>query len=630
MRIAIENFGGLSPRTDAAMLPPNGAQIARDVRLHSGALRGWRKPLSFNPIVTIPSNIKTMFYDEGAPAAYVWTTHVNMVFGPVADESDNKRYYFTGDGTPKKTDSALGLAGALEMGVPAPLTAPTLSNDGVGTGTAEDHVYVVTYVSTFSGISEEGPPSPPVTASAWQPGDTVTLTWTDTVPTTGYNITARRIYRSNGGDYLFVKEQSVTGAPTTETDALLNAALGESLSTLTFEPPPAGLTGLVSLANGILAGFVGNQIYFSEPYQPHAWPSGYAQATNEIIVAVVPAGQGAYVLTEGHPYICSGLTPDSMTLERLTKYAPCVSARSAVSDGKGAIYASYNGVAYIRGGEVINQTEGLMTQEEWSYFEPTTMFGVYYDERYIVWVNIPPVDLTALGTDYVLSQSLMAANVKALVFDTTVPNAPMTVMHTYTDTAYIRPSTGRLYIIDNGEIKQFDGDEVNRTIYEWRSKVFQLPYPTNFGALQVYADHGELSWSVAEQIAANANAAAYNAAAQAANAAAQATNAALFTSLESGGGWGSAGINQYSWNGSNMENLLTEQQLASIGSIDGTSLNVKVYADSKLKFTGNITSNDPITLPAGFKSDRWEISISSNKTVRRVVMASTIKELRGA
>lgn len=392
--IVIDQFGGLSPRTDAQKLPPHGATSTLDVRLHSGALRGWRKPASMASPVFVPTDTQTIYYDPGSGKWFAWSADVDIVPGPVADLEAARRYYYTGDSVPKKTDSVMAEDGTgaypqtwLNMGVPAPLTAPTASNDGVGTGTEEDHVYVFTYVSTFSGISEEGAPSPPLTVSGWQPGDTITLTWTDTVPTTNYNITARRIYRSNGSDYLFVKEQSVTGAPTTTTDALLNAALGESLSTLTYDEPPDDLVGLIPMPNGFLAGFVGNQVYFSEAYQPHAWPSAYSQTVAEQIVALVPVAQGCYVLTEGSPYFMTGVSPDSMTSERINKYAPCLSKKSIATDGNGVMFASYNGVAYLIGGDCKTMTEQLFTQEEWGAYGPETMVGVFYDERYTLWFD---------------------------------------------------------------------------------------------------------------------------------------------------------------------------------------------------------------------------------------------------
>jgi hypothetical protein len=389
--IVIDTFGGLSPRTDPHKLPPHGATSTLDVRLHSGALRGWRKPASLATPVSVPLTTNKIYYDPGSSMWLRWDADVDIVPGPVADLAAARRYYYTGDGEPKKTDSALIVTGAgteyplswLYMGVPNPTAAPTLANDGLGSGTAEEHVYLFTYVSVFSGIEEESGISPTVAEASWHPGDTITLTWTDTPPTTGYNITKRRIYRSNGSSYFYVGEQAI--ASSTFADALLNEALGDAITTFNFAPPPDDLQGIVSLPNGILAGFVGNNVYFSESYQPHAWPSDYAVTVTEQIVALVPVAQGCYALTEGIPEFITGVSPDSMTAERLAKYAPCKSKKSIATDGVGAMFASYNGVAYASGGDVKNITDQLFTQEEWGAYGPENMIGIFHDERYILW-----------------------------------------------------------------------------------------------------------------------------------------------------------------------------------------------------------------------------------------------------
>lgn len=392
MRIVVDRFGGLAPRMDPAKLPDHGAQIAPDVRLHSGTLRSWRKPSLHIPSFQLPLDTQSMYYDTGSSVWYYWSTDVNVEPGPVADLTANRRYYYTGDGVPKKTDSAMALNGTgayprtwLRIGVPAPEGAPLVSSDGLGSGNAEDLAYVVTYVSEFSGIEEESGPGYPAYLPDWQPGDTVTLTWQDTVPTNGYNITKRRVYRTNGSAYLFVLEQDVDPLNLTATDSLLNSELGEVMSTLHFSTPPDDLSGLISIPNGFLAGFVGNEVYFSEAYQPHAWPQGYSITVAEQIVALAPVAQGCYVLTEGSPYFVTGVSPDSMTAERINKFAPCLSKRSVATDGVGVLYASYNGVCYAAGGDVKTITEQLFTQEEWGALGPANMLGVFFDERYTLW-----------------------------------------------------------------------------------------------------------------------------------------------------------------------------------------------------------------------------------------------------
>lgn len=615
MKIALTTFGGLSPRTDAVMLPDHGAQVAQDVRLHAGALRGWRKPAPLSPPISAINSVKTIWYDPGSGEWLQWDTDVDVVHGPVADADSKLRYYYTGDTEPRKTDSDMigTVTPYYKMGVPAPTSAPTLAGDGLGAGTAEDHVYVFTYINTFSGIEEESAPSPPVTMVAWQPGDTITVTWTDTPPAIGYNITKRRLYRSNGSAYLFVDEQAIANA--TYADSKLNDALGEGLSSLEYDPPPSEMTGLVSMANGILAGFYANVLCFSEPYQPHAWPVSYQLTVDSTIVGLVAVGQGLYVLTTGHPYYCAGSTPSAMTLERVSKYAPCMNKRSAAADGAGCLYASYNGVAYLQGASVRLLTSGAFTQEEWSARLPWSMYGIYYDDRYHLWYPKTDGDSLVMDGSWAMDGSeemdgivgLAGDYGEGMVFDTTVAEAPLTMMSTYTEAAHIRSDTGKLYLAYDGQIMQFDADELNRTPYEWRSKIFMLPHPVNFSAIQVYGD-----FSAATDIAAM----------QASIQAILENNATLWASGAYDGGWAQAGINQYEWNGSP---LTTIPELP-----DSLSTNLRVYADGLLVYETQVTDDGMYRLPGGFKSDHWEIAISGNMTVRRVVMATSLAELKQA
>mgnify|MGYP001502416508 CR=1 FL=1 len=50
--------------------------------------------------------------------------------------------------------------------------------------------------------------------------------------------------------------------------------------------PDGPMKGLISLPGGILAGFTGKRICFSEPFLPHAWPVNYRITLEEEIVGI--------------------------------------------------------------------------------------------------------------------------------------------------------------------------------------------------------------------------------------------------------------------------------------------------------------------------------------------------------
>lgn len=589
--IILDRFGGAAPRYDAWALPPHGAQIARGTRMHAGVLKGFRRAAPLYPPVSAPG-AQTIFYDVGGGNWFTWSADVNVVLGPVADSTVARRYYYTGDGPPKKTDSTMAASGSgaypqasLNMGVPAPVGAPTVGQTG-GSGGTEDHVYVITYVSEFSGIEEESAPSAPVTMAGRLVGtmSTVTLTWTDTVPTSGYNITKRRVYRSNGSDYLFVGEYSIATYPTSATEAVANAALGEAISTIYFDPPPADLKSLVALPNGSLAGISGNELCFSEPFQPHAWPTLYRIPVTDIPVALLVIGQSLYVATEGRPALCTGVHPDSMSLEYSPAIAPCLAPRTFASDGKGAMYASYNGVVYVSGISTETMSEDFMTLEEWSTYAPESMIGRYYNGRYTLWYDN--------GTDR-----------GSLNFDRLVQDAPLSMGTDTATAAHVEPSNGKLYVLDEGEVREANADLISpRVPFLWRSKLFILPRAVNFRYARVISD--ESLSDAAEEYAAKL-----------------ADNEATVAAGGGSGAWADVNVNEFPVNSSELHDGFSAE-------VPTEYVTLRVYAEGRLIITKNISSDEAFKLPSGFKEKRWEIEVTGTRPVRQVALATELRELQ--
>jgi hypothetical protein len=102
-------------------------------------------------------------------------------------------------------------------------------------------------------------------------------------------------YWGDGG-YDFVDDFNVS--------SLLNALLTDD-----YVPPPAGLRGLLEYNNNILVGFVGNEVYFSEPGQYHAWPRAYKKEIPHNIVGLAIFSGSILVATENFPYLIQGNDP---------------------------------------------------------------------------------------------------------------------------------------------------------------------------------------------------------------------------------------------------------------------------------------------------------------------------------
>ena len=587
-------FDGLIPRKSPSLLGDNFAQTAENVKLYSGELRYWRGPvLAYTPPITNARTLHRLYNSGGASVWLLWTGTVDVAVGPVADTTD-MRIYFTGNGTPKKTNYVLATAGAapypttsLEMGVPKPSAAPVATLTTAGTGTAETRAYVFTQVSTFGTVKEEGKPSDPVSITLSPTGATVTIGTFPAVPAGAYNITHRRIYRTVVGavtvSYQFVAEIPVATA--SYADALTTAQLGEVLSTAKFDPPPSTLTGLVALPSGALAGFVGNTVYFSEPYYPHAWPLTYPISLPAGIVGLAVVGSSVVVMTDTSPFFIHGGVPGEMYVERIALREPCLSRSTIATDEDGVIYASPNGLVGISPDGRGLLTTNLFTADEWKALTPATMKSAVLQGRYIgVFPNEIPARAMILSRGDIPALSFMQLPAAALHVDAT--NATLFYVHDTT-----------------GMVHQLDADENQPLSYQWTSKRWHLERAATFGALRMDAAYSQ-----------QGDASAYNAQA----AAIAALNAAAFAGPLDGA-LNTTPLNTYDINGSA---LLNQPQLASTRTVQ-----VVITGDGEVVANLTLTSLDAVRIPP-FKARELEFSIYGNINVRSIHMATTMDELK--
>jgi hypothetical protein len=599
--IKVEDFSGIVPRTGPTQIEANQAQVAKNVKLQSRELRSWSNPVV--EYVPVTPNVQTIYKIDGpggASAWLEWGVDVNVVPGPVADVNEY-RYYYTGDGAPKKTNWNLATTSGigtppfpdawLYMGVPAPAAAPTLTPSS-STAPTETRAYVYTYVSTFGTVKEESAPSPAQTVSvSTAAGTTVTVSGFSAAPTTGYNITHRRIYRTITGAtnvvYSFVAEIPI--ATTSYVDSLSVTQLGSELQTLFWTTPPADLKGLVAMPNGILAGFVGNQVYFSEPYYPHAWPDIYALTVDFPIVGLGVYETTLVVLTTKFPYLISGVSPSSMTQQKLPIPQPCISKKSIASDQYGVLYASPNGLVSLGSGSQDVVTVPLYTRDEWQELNPSSMIGMIYNNMYMGFYSNNGVS-------------------KAIVISRgDIP--PLIELDFPAKATFVDRSTSKIYAASSVDniVYQLDASTVNFTTYEWLSKQFVMPNPMNFGAIKVQADFVFMN-DISQ----------YNAYV----AGTQAANQAIFTA-NSGNVGGM--LNTYYLN----EYYLNQSMLQPIPEPGTTRyITVIIYADGQQIWQSDILSQEPLRLPALQKGYVYEIRISGNTPTRMVAMASSIGELR--
>lgn len=223
----------------------------------------------------------------------------------------------------------------------------------------------------------------------------------------GRDLVYWRLWRSNVGTlsaaFQFVTQQPI--GVTAFVDDVKGEALGEVCPTLAWLEPPTRidsaspatikpikgpnpyLRNIVSMPNGILAGFIDNFVAFCDPYHPYAWPVEYQITTETPIVGLGVFGQSLFVGTMANPYIISGADSANMTAEKLDTDQACVNRRSIVSVGGGVIYASPDGLCLASPAGVQLVTGDLFSREDWQALNPAGILGATHENVYYFWTS---------------------------------------------------------------------------------------------------------------------------------------------------------------------------------------------------------------------------------------------------
>jgi hypothetical protein len=332
------------------------------------------------------------------------------------------------------------------------------------------------------------------------------------------------------------------------------------------------------MPNGIVAGFRDNEVWFSEPYLPHAWPSPYTLAVENEIVGLGVVGQTLIVCTTGSPYAISGVNPASMAQSRLAFSEPCLSRGSIISTPAGVIYASPNGVAVAVPGQVQVVTRNLITKDLWldadNYLFVPSLRASSVNGGYYCWGSVLPgcFEISAFDTASFQQDDYTGAYRGAFIdlantrvsFNKLFNESP--TFNCYTDIW-----TGEVLVIREGKVQWLDiGPNRVREPFLWRSKIFSMPNRRNIEALRVWFE------TLPESPEPNP-----------------------------------------------VRNTAPVQTLAD----DQLGL-VRVYADGRLVMTRELrTDGEFMRTPSGFKAADWQIEVEGRIRVTDIELATTAKEL---
>ena len=568
-------FAGEIPRLLPRLLPDTGAQRAENVRLDNGGLAPIRKSKLVHTITGMAEgDVKTIYLNGEEWLA--WSSIVNAVVGPVAQD----RLYYTGDGAPKmRVDGAI-----YPLAVPRPTVTLVAALTGTGTGNITERLYVYTDVTDFG---EESEPCNISNAVDWQAGMSVTLSGF-VLPASGRAITKQRIYRSQssvsaGTDLFFIAERTASAG--NYVDSIAIDDFGEVLPSREWNAPPDGLSGLITLPAGMMAGFVGKDLYFCEPYRPHAWLESYVLTMDYDIVALGAFQNSIVVATKGVPYIITGTAPENMVQEKLELNLPCINARGLVDLGYAVAYPSHDGLVVVQSGGATIGTASMMSRNMWMQTSPATFVAGQFEGKYFASFEYVEADGTPTKGTFLIDLA-----------------APfMTRSSHYAESCAYAIPTSQLFTLSGLNIYEWDAPGQISEVMTWKSKQFITPAPVNFGAILIEGS-STLTPDQVDALAAQQEAIA-------------ASNASLYAMQYVGGELGGSAFNVYPLNGDALQSVT-----------DPAFVFVRVIADGETVAVVD-RINQIVRLPAGFKAKNWEVEINGTTEIAQITMATTVKEL---
>lgn len=611
-----DRFGGTQPRVSVRALPEWGAVIADNCLLTSGELRAFPTPVYVRELTTTLVSVGRAFCFVRDNGDEVWLSlgskYARAVESQVVNDVHERVYWTEPGQVPKVNTLARIQVGdpPYNVGTAVPPSTFLVSPPTSG-GPNETRFYVITYVSQFG---EESAPSLPVSATG--PAGAWTLTGLPTSqPSGGYvPVAALRIYRTVAGNssatYFPVAEVSFGTSSYVDNVPSSVVALGDPLPSAIWDAPPSDLDGLTPHPNGFLVAFSGQEIWFSEPWYPHAWPPAYALAVRDRVLELAVDQATIYVFTESTVYALTGSHPLQMALMEIGEAAPCRARGSVCVLPDGVYYAASSALCRILpGGRVVEVTRDIISRYEWQrQFLSPDLLAVPFDGGYLAWRE--------MGTGFYIG---LRDDAPFLVNYT----RPLSVSGLFVD-----GRTTKTYVTAGKSLYELGRVTATVMSYRWMSRVVEVPKPINFGAVLVKA-----RWTWFDETAAEAPetiprelppgvAEQYN------------SDRIAMGQLDTLASHPLGGVrivpaspvvvqNKQPLGGSPLQNAIVELDAG-----DGSrAVILRVIADDKVIKQVTLTSDKVVRLPAGYRAEHWQIELRGSVPVYSVALAERPAEL---
>tara|TARA_R110002167_G_scaffold103452_1_gene267634 strand:+ start:327 stop:2936 length:2610 start_codon:yes stop_codon:yes gene_type:complete len=385
--------------------------------------------------------------------------------------------------------------------------------------------------------------------------------------------------------------------------------LVDILLTDDFDPPAATMTGLTLAQNNMVAGFFDNQLCFAEPNKPWAWPLGYRVTFEHDIIAIEVVGGYLIVLTDTYAYRVSGNDPLTLSVSRIDTPYPCLSKQSVVNMGYGVLFATYGGLALWSPAGISLATKYIHDWDTWDdEIDPSTIVGHFYNDKYF----------GSHSTGSFLFER-----------DEKIGGYYVTAGHQF-NSAWTDVSDNALYTSSDtlGSITQWGSTTSPLRPMEWKSKTVVTKDYLNLGAARIIADYTVTTEDASAYSTYNTGVPAYNTAIWA-----ESEQLGTVNGPTDYAGTDTVEVNNFGGFNTGIVNGPSglKALVRSIRTVPSTySIVFKLFQNKSLVFTQTVTNDSIFRCPSGYKSDTFEVSVSSAARVRSIHLSETPDGLRKA
>lgn len=501
-RISIDVFGGIRPRFARHHGEVARASVAENTKLWHGTLAPFRKPKEVHTAETCVRSLMvhgcTVVTDVNACASFAYdplmcgqifaTDLCGYGFPVVADFVASSCL----SDVPEFEWRRLGVVAPSPVTFVVPALAAALPAPSISQGQQlerEHRDYVVTYVNSRGQESARSDASP----SAGDADNSAVATLTIQPrpnPSELWDVVAVRVYRLISGnidgqlseensEYMFAFEVDVSTVswadPIVVQDTTPVDRLAEAPPHVHAVPPPEDLHGITVLTSGVLVGFRGNELWFSEPFQPYSWPCH--MRLDDCIKGIRESDGSIYVATDGRPYVVSvsNKTEECVCCREVHMHvepAPMRSdMRGMVGTSTGAMWPTNDGLARMSGGSLNLMSHADVAEDNWPEFIP--MVASHLNGRYY---GFGAKSFSFDYTDGVYADGDVGANSRMYTIS-------------YNVDAVYSDKHGFMYVAMGNKVYIWDASD-EFEVYTWRSKLNQAHSMINWSAARVFFGSG--------------------------------------------------------------------------------------------------------------------------------------------